>query len=619
MSIRSQYGTAGGERASWSGGPQPRAATPTSADLERILALPRRPPVDLEGSLKARALVAKMTRELGKTGGCRCAALGTPCLRELRPAQAWALHELSITAGLVGLIGVGHGKTGLDILAPLVLPGCRLAVLLVPPNLREQLARAYEQWAQHFQVPSIVIGDNFARIVPGRPVLHVIPYSILSRPESTDLLERLRPDLIIADEAHRLRDRNAVGVGRFLRYFVRHPETRLCCWSGTLAKGSVRDVAHLSALALGEGSPLPLDPDTVDEWAAAVDPSDWPAPPGALKALIGPDGSLYAGVHARISETRGVVTTRAGAVNAAPYLRERRVASVPTEIVKMLRDLRATWMRPDGEELVDPLEVSRCARELACGFYYRWRFPKGEPPELIDEWFAARKAWHREMREMLKQPRPHMDSPLLLANAAQRACLAEDDIATSSHLPRWNSLTWSRWRDVRDQVYHETEAVWISDYLVEDAAAWAKKHRGIVWYQHEAFGRRVAERAGIPCHGGGPGAEDRIAREKGKTSICASIRSHGTGRDGLQRLFREQLVANPPAGGDEWEQLLGRLHRVGQAADEVDTYVYRHTEELASAIDRAVMQARFVRGVMGTNQILLAASCDFPLDDGGRL
>jgi len=77
----------------------------------------------------------------------------------------------------------------------------------------------------------------------------------------------------------------------------------------------------------------------------------------------------------------------------------------------------------------------------------------------------------------------------------------------------------------------------------------------------------------------------------------------------LQFLFHDQLVANPPASAAAWEQLIGRLHREGQNADEVAASVYRHTPEMADAIDRAVRTAKYVESTMGSLQKLLAASC----------
>jgi hypothetical protein len=582
-----------------------------SEELSRVLATPRRPPVDLDGA-RGDALAELMTRRLRRTrlDTCACKRAGRPCINRLKPAQAWALFEAPLAGGLVGAIGVGHGKTGLDLLAPMVFKECKLAVLLIPPGLREQLLRDYEVWSEHFALPSLRLG-NVGKIVPGRPVLHVIPYSQFSRAGATDLLENLKPDLIIADEAQKLRHRETATTARVLRYLARNPETRLCVWSGTLTAKSIKDYAHLSAFALKESSPLPLDPQVVEEWALALDPSDWQAPSGALGRLCEPGEHIYQGYYRRFSHTLGVVATKAGAVDASIYITERKAPTMPAHLREQLDNLRAGWVRPDGEELVDMLQVARSARELASGFFYRWKFPRGEADALILQWLAARKAWHRELREKLRFRREHLDSPLLCSKAAIRATQVPP---YEGDLPVWKAECWAPWVAARDTVQPESEAVWIDDYLARDAAEWATKNRGIVWYEHEAFGRRVAELSGLPMHAGGAGAEERILAEDGTRSIIASIHAHGTGRDGLQRVFAAQLVANPPTSGAVWEQLLGRLHRIGQEADEVQSYVYRHTPEIADGIDRAIVQARYIEGTLGTYQKLLAAAYDFDVD-----
>ena len=109
----------------------------------------------------------------------------------------------------------------------------------------------------------------------------------------------------------------------------------------------------------------------------------------------------------------------------------------------------------------------------------------------------------------------------------------------------------------------------------------------------------------------GIGAEDRILAERGDRSIVASIKSHGTGRDGLQRFFCEQLVqTRRPADRTGSNYSVG-LHRMGQPRDEVVTLAYRHTPEYADAIDNAIKQARWVQGVGGNLQKLCTASVIF--------
>jgi len=590
-----------------------RPAVGGSEDLNRILALPKRARIT-EDSPEAGAVIKRMTERLRRHNpSCACPLR---CITELKLAQAWALEEISTVGGLLGAIGVGHGKTGLDILTPLVMPGCKVAVLLVPPKLQEQLKRDYLAWREHFRVPSIVFMDNTGWIVSGAPVLHVIPYSRLSRPEATDLLEKIMPDTFILDEAHKARHPKTAGTGRIVRYCAQHPDTRVVSWSGTVTSASIKDYSHLLAFGLKSGSPLPLDANVVQEWALAIDPSDWPAPIGKLAQFCEPGEHIHQGFHRRLVETPGVVSTTQGAVDASIVISERHV-STPKYISQILAVVRETMVRPDGEELVDALSVQACARQLACGFYYRWRFPKGEPEALILKWFAARKAWHKELREKLKTGREHLDSPFLCTNAAIRHYDRYD-----GPLPTWKAETWPAWHAIRDSVYHETEPVWVDDFLVADAAEWARKHKGVLWYEHNAFGRKVAALAGLPLYGGGgdalclptdtPEVRAKAAVvETGARSVILSIPSYYQGLDGLQYLFSHQLVANPPASGDAWEQLLGRLHRTGFPGDEMHTLIYRHTDEYRDAWDSARMKAEYIQGTMGNLQKLLAANVEF--------
>ena len=586
-----------------------------SPDLQRILALPRREPPD---ATRLEAMVELMSERLsnGKpSGACACRELAPDrfkdgrngCITSLRPIQAWALFETIVARGLLAPIGVGHGKTLLDILTPLVMPDCKLAVLLCPPGLVGQLIGNYRLIAQHFRVPSLVVhGNPWSNIVPGAPVLHVYPYSRLSRPESSSWLENLNPDTVIADEVHKIRNVNGAGASRVMRLYDRR-RPRFVGWTGSLTDSSPRDYAHIAGMALRQGSPLPLDPEVVEDWHRALDPdSDWPAPPGALLDLCEPGEHVYDGFRRRLHDTTGVVHTTEAAVSADLEINERDPGPIPPGVLDVIATIRATWQRPDGEWLIDKLQLAKVCREAACGFYYRWRYPRGEPRALIEEWLEVRKAWHQELRAYLKDREEHVDSPLLAARAAHRAMVGYE-----GPLPVWHSETFADWLAIKDQVKPETEAVRLevdgADYLARDAAAWALENRGIVWYGISEFGRWVAELSGLPMYGGGPNGgglvddEGRIL-ERGDRSVILSLKAHGTGRDGLQFIFHRSLTANPPGNATLWEQKLGRLHRDGQAAPVVYDDVYRHTDEMRAAVDKAVARALYVSRTLGTDQ-----------------
>lgn len=590
-----------------------------SHDLDRIAKLPRRT-IDPNDPRAGEAWSAHLRRE--RTDACTCVAQWGFCIRDLRPIQGWGLEEASNANGFLGPIGVGHGKEGLCLLAPWAFES-KVAVLMLPANLRAQfLQRDYPQWSQHFKVPSLAGGTFW----PGRPVLHVMSYNDLSSPKASSLLSQLAPDTIILNEAQNLGRREAARTKRFLRYVAERASAdkpvRLFAVSGTLTKRSIKDYAHLSEIALGDGSPLPRHWPTVEEWAGAIDATDAPAPVGQLRVFCRDGETARSGFRRRLVETTGVVATEEGALDTLLSINERRTIVAPPEVLDLIREVRDTWQRPDGEEIVDALTKSNVCRQLACGFFLRWRWPRKEAKEVIAAWLLARKDWHKEVREKLKTSREHLDSPLLVTKAAIRwwdGYTYKDPVTgetrkippgtTGGPLPTWAAENWPRWKALRHTAQPETEAVWVDDFLVRDAAEWAKSTKGIVWYEHACLGPRIARLAGVPHYGGGSDASAEILQERGTRSIVASIKAHGTGKN-LQT-FAHNLIANPPADGASWEQLLARTHRPGQKADEVIAEVYRHTDEMREAIDTAIGRARYIQGTLGGAMKLLYAAYDF--------
>lgn len=296
-----------------------------------------------------------------------------------------------------------------------------------------------------------------------------------------------------------------------------------------------------------------------------------------------------------------------------------RKTKAPGEVEEALSNLFATWNRPDGEPFKTALEVHRCAKEISSGFYYRWIWPRGEPKEVQDRWKEVRARWNREQREELKRSKAFMDSPLLLTKAAIRwhdgyvhvdpETQRRYEIPPRSKngpLPVWDSEVWPEWLAVRDTAAPETEGVWINEWLAQDAAEWAREHGGIVWYEHDLFGRRVAELADRPFFGPGADAASRLIMENGSRGIVASIRAHGTGKN-LQA-WSKNLVANIPTDAATWEQLVGRTHRQGQLADEVTVELYRHTPPLIEAFDKARVYSDYIQSTMGGSQKLVRAT-----------
>jgi len=609
-----------------------------SSELQRIVNLPRRPPVEA-GSATAEALVelAQKKYSLGPRQ-CRCKEIDKDrsCITQLTWIQAWALHEMSVTGGLIANIFVGAGKSGLNILAPLAVPSCRLALLLVPSQLVVQIRDEYRMWAEHFRLPGLVVHmpgnktwKSVAKPAPNggvEPTLHVLAYAKLSGINSSDWIERLQPDLIIADEVDSIKDLTSARTMRVLRAFEVRESTRFCGWTGSLTDNSVKEFAHLSALALRYGSPLPVKKQVIDEWAQCLDAVPSPSPPGALIRLLNPDEGITdmrKAFRRRLVETPGFIAisgrqaiTRADGSEVGIIVRERPAPPVPS-IVNQALDLARDFCRPDtlggavdDEIMTDILEQARCVREIASGLFYKWSFlpVNGVPQktEVVKAWYAARKAWNHELRHKMLRGEVQLDSPMLCENAARRAW---GDAPSDSNLPEWRARHWTAWRDIMDKAVPTPEAVRLDSFLVDDAVKWALEAPGIVWYSMSEFALWMKERAlelygvDLPVYGEGSGTA--ILKEDGSRSCIASIKSHGRGRDKLQYRYHRQLLAQSPASARMHQQVQGRLHRRGQEKEAVITYLYLHTEELQDSFNQALRRGEYVLGTMGESQKLL--------------
>lgn len=601
-----------------------------SPDLDRILALPRRT-LPIENPIAARIWTQRLRRE--RSTPCDCVARWGFCITELNATQGWALHEASETGGLVASIGVGGGKTGIDLLLAMAIPGVKVAALLVPPTLRAQLLlRDLPQWAAHFQVPNLAGGSDY---VIGRPTLHVISYNEISQPKNSDLFSRLANlDLIIADEAHSLSDVESARTRRFLRAFQRTSPVRLAAQSGTLTRRGVADYAHLSALALRAGSPLPLAQPVVADWGRALDAGDWqqpyPAPPGALLSLCGePEAQIEddtekarAGFQRRLAETPGVVVTYNASLPGCSIEISERALKMPSGLRDLIAQVQATKERPDGEWLTEATEVYQVCDQLSAGFFYRWRYPRGESEEQINLWLEKRKAWRKCITRELGRARENYDSPSLIMRAAIRFQhgYTHEGVhyppgTERGPLPTLWSPEWREWEAIHKTVQPVRDAVWIDEFAVRDALAWAVERPGIVWVDHVEFADRLGqiakrERVDLPIYGGGKQASIDIVAERGKRSIVASIVAHGEGKN-LQHAFWRNLVAHSPSAGKTWEQVIGRTHRPGQPSDVVSVEVYRYSETMRAAFSKALNDARYIEQTTGTKQRLNFATIAF--------
>lgn len=537
-----------------------------SSEFARIDALPRR----RWGQAEAEQLARDLTERLKTPNG----------EMTLFPVQAVALYEAWVCGGLFASMSVSAGKTLLSLLLPRVMRAQR-PVLLVPAKLVHKTKVDSLRLAKHW-----VFGT----------MPEIVSYETLGPKGAKNLLNEKRPDLLILDEGHRVRNPQASRTRKVRHYLQANPHCKVCVMSGTTIKRAIADYAHLIEWALRGNAPVPHRPDILEEWDCALGEKLALGlnriQPGALltwcsRGEIDEYGLLNAarrGYQRRLAETPGVICYHVAAeeIDCDITIRGLPIQHSPA-VLDAFATLRTKWELPDGQELVEGCEIYRHARTLALGFYLRWKKPA--PPE----WLARRRAFGSFIREKLKGSR-HYDSP----DEVKDAYIDEPEVQD--------------WLEIRDKYKPETTIVWIDGGTLQSCREWLRGG-GIVWVETVAFGEALAQIAGVPYFGaGGSDARGQSIEAFQGRSCVASISANGEGRN-LQRFTRMLVTAVLP-NGPGWEQLIGRLHRIGQAADQIWVDVLIGCKEHVQPFWQSVRDAELQKHGDGGDPKLLLADID---------
>lgn len=357
----------------------------SSEDFRRVRALPVRGeefyPADL---------VHKLTDILKTPDGTQT----------LRDVQARALYDAAQSGRGFFPIRVGGGKTLITFLLPVVLRSKR-PLLVVPASLLEKTERDWRTAMKDWKVAKHLVFKS---------------YEWLSQVKNAGYLAFYKPDLLLADEASRIKNPKAAVTRRFRRCMEETPNPpRFMPFSGTIMKSSVKDFAHLMRWSHGEMSVLPHLKAELDAWAGALDeglnpaarrsagvlldlfpePSvsePPPAPSGEWDHMIADADNVTENearrarriFFARSNATVGIISADAKDDYTGSLLIEALEYTPNAATEANFKKLRETMCKPDGWALADAMQVWAEARRLALGLHYTW-FDEGRFQQCLTQ------------------------------------------------------------------------------------------------------------------------------------------------------------------------------------------------------------------------------------------
>jgi hypothetical protein len=530
-------------------------------ELVRVLALPRR---DWETDPITLQLVEALTHLLKTPEGTET----------WRPAQAVAMMDAYDMSGCAGALKMGEGKTHLSYALPVLLDAQR-PLLLTRGSLVEDTHTKFDVLAQHW------------RRHPNYPV---VSYEFLSQEKNADFLERMQPDVIVADEGACLKNRGAARTKRVERYLKNAKALRaFVVLTGTMfEKKSVTEYHHLLRWAIGpRAMPLPASTEEAEIWGRCFDldvEMNERVEPGAL-AVWGNDLTEIAknyGEHLR--RTPGcVITTQPGVAASLEIHVDKDLCEVPQVCRQAIADVYKGY-RPDGVE-IDPDNVGGYLTQLSLGFWYRWN------PAAPQEWLDARRRWLYITRLVLQAGKYDTEKQLETAIEA----------GIFGHVEEYET-----WKAIKPSFRINREAVWLSHEVMDAVHAATKDEPTLIWTSFEAPGRLFADHYGMRFfHAGGYDAQGLFIEACPESTVVASVSANATGRN-LQFTWSRNFVVVPPASLELMEQLIARTHRDGQRADTVYVRLLAHTEATRRKIEHLRVKAAHQQGISGPQKLCLA-------------
>jgi len=573
----------------------------------------------------------------------------------LLPAQAAMTLQYVNYNGLFGGAAAGDGKTLTSLLIEnLAFRGehtgkCRKILHLLPSNLVDQLKRDIK-WSRqkiHINTPYHFISDyknpedrmNLAS--NGGEGVYVLGYGLLSGKDTEEIIHKIKPQLIVADECHTLTNRKSARTRRVMNYLTKNPYTKLVLLSGTICRKTIKEYHHLITYALKDNSPVPMHWHQAETLSIALEGVGdfFPAAEVRLaKPLADWAGEKwYAGITENIDGLRRAYNKRLRTCPGVYISGNSEVASslvlncIRTkghgsseenyqELKRLIKDVNETWTTPSGDEFDYALQKFKWMNELSQGFYNNLIWPEEGTPLLAEAKarFDVEQELNRQVRQFLGgRHREGLDTPLLLRLSMKNH--------GAEHVGSDLYAVWKQWKsmDQKGLPSRISVPVRVSDFKInETVSAWNKlnkdKSGGVIWFYHQAFGKWLFDsfegREDVMLAPAGSKMKEFITNPdnvKGKT-VIATMSGHGTGTNGLQHIFDKSLYAQNLHTATLAEQSLARLHRHGQESDQVEAHIMTASVYDDMHLTGILRNSYFLHLTHGKQRLLLGSWINAP-------
>jgi hypothetical protein len=505
-----------------------------------------------------------------------------------------------------------------------------------------------------------------------KPGVYVLPYSQLSQEDARVILELVDAELVIADECQHLRGDNAK-QRRFWEWVESRDEPPIGVgMSGTVQTASPSDYHRTIRWCLGDLSPLPRTVMESQHWSAILratadrcpdwcpgpgssacshrdmDPEqyarmlpllefarknfpteqdhgeDCPRPPEGCRCPKAAQGTSIRAARAayklRFRSCPGVVPMSDDALGVGLEISNLPCPMPNAQTQELMDAVKRDWISPDGRILTYGLEQHQVLSQLTCGFWIRHYWPEAHP----------------KLREVQRAYRLREDYHKLLRPFFSSAISRKLELDTPRQVGRWHAdkgsthgafdhlyEAWTDWKEIdrRLEPSEKPEKVMLSELVMVDtfkvdlAVAWARKHReGIIWCEHTLFADVVhaalvnaaLKRVNVLRKAQGA---SWLRSDGSHGSICvANRKAHHEGKN-LQD-HQHQLFLQWCRPQSHMEQLLGRVHRIGQKAERLVVHTARVTEFDHMTVCATLWDTVYDKQTQGGSKKLLFADWD---------